>query len=197
MKQPVIRIIFVYSRKLIVKMENIELNNLIEKYQFAIHDLYKAYRFTHFSLYNMNQFYHSNKIENQTKFLRIQDEQFGVDMRFTEEEIGQALESGYYQRILAGNTIAMLYNLWEDNFRGKIAKIVGFKEKKELKNDVFGDLAKIRHEITHNRYNRSSKINKLIVFGYLFKNESFILDSLTVNEIVERVLSELENMKLI
>lgn len=172
-----------------------ELNELIEKYENAIHDIYKAYRFSHCGLYNLRQVFLQSKEDNGSKFFKIEDQDLGVNIRFTEMEIEEASDGGYYQRLIAGSIIAMIYNVWEDNYRDKIAKCLGYKDKKELKSDVFGDLAKIRHDVTHNKFNRSSKIDKLLVFGYLFKNDTFILDSLTVNQIVEKVLVELESMK--
>jgi len=172
-----------------------ELNELIVKYENSIHDIYKAYRFSHCGLYNLREVFLQSKLDNGTKFFKIEDQDLGVNIRFTEMEIGEASDGGYYQRLMAGSIIAMIYNVWEDNYRAKIAKCLGYEEKNDLKSDVFGDLAKIRHEITHNKFNRSSKIDKLLIFGYLFKNDGFILDSLTVNEIVEKVLVELESMK--
>lgn len=172
-----------------------EINSLIEKYENAIHDIYKAYRFSHLGLYHLRDFFKTNMKENGIKNFVIEDPEFGLKLRFTEKEIEEATEHGYYQRLMAGSFLAMIYNVWEDNYRDKIAKCLGYEKKNDLKSDVFGDLAKIRHEITHNKFNRSSKIDKLLVFGYLFKNDTFILDSLTVNEIIEKVLVELESMK--
>ncbi|SMP16396.1 hypothetical protein [Chryseobacterium profundimaris] len=169
----------------------------IEKFKYAIHDLYKAYKFTHFSLYHLRDFYHKNKLDENINSFTIEDLAFEIKIEYTEHEIEQAREDGYYQRILAGNTIALIYNLWEDEFRFKISKCLGYSGtgRDKIMNDFFGDLGKIRHSITHNRFNRTSNIDNLVKLHYLFRDNTFILDSITVHEIIEKTLLELEIIK--
>lgn len=171
------------------------INEQIEKFEQAIHDLYKAYRFSHLGLYHLRDTFNTYKRDHGIDKFIIEDPNSGIKMRYTEKEIDEANEHGYYQRIMAGSILATIFNLWEDNFRGKICEHLGLAKKSDLKSDVFGDLSQIRRSVTHNRFNRIKEIDNLKVFGYLFPKQDFILDSYLVDQIVEKVLLELENMK--
>lgn len=171
------------------------LNFYIEQYKAEIYDIYKAYRFSHFGLYNLRDIYLQNKAANNIDFLRIQDPQFNVDLRFNEDDVEEAREEGFYQKIMAGNTIAMIYNLWEDKYRGIFSKIYGLDDRKKLQNDFFGDINLIRQSITHNHFNRTSDINRLKVLGHLFPDNKFVLDCFTIEVIYKEALNTLHNLK--
>lgn len=45
--------------------------------------------------------------------------------------------------------VAMLFSYWEAEYRARLAKALGYGEPSELKNDLFGDLRPLRHEVMH------------------------------------------------
>ena len=47
--------------------------------------------------------------------------------------------------------IALLYGAWEDHYRKEIALALGYSQKDDLKSDLFGDIAALRHAIVHNQ----------------------------------------------
>ncbi len=171
------------------------LNYKIENYKSEIHDIYKAYRFSHFGLYNLKNTFNDYKKTNNIENFKIVDEECDIEINFTELDMEEAKEHGFYQTIIAGSTIVMIYNLWEDNYRGIFAKCLGYQNKNDLKNSLFGDLGKIRNAIIHNNYERTSDIDKLEILKSLFPNNEFILDSFTVHEIYVNALKTLESMK--
>lgn len=171
------------------------INFYIEQFKTEIYDIYKAYRFSHFGLYHLRNVYLANKEQNNIESLRIKDPQFNIDLRFNEDDVEQAREDGFYQKIMAGNTIAMIYNLWEDKYRSIFAKINGLNSKKAVQNDFFGDLNLIRQSITHNHFNRTSAIDRLKVLGSLFPNNEYELNSTTIEVIYIEALSMLDNLK--
>jgi hypothetical protein len=54
-------------------------------------------------------------------------------------------------RFLSQMLVAMLYGAWEDNYREKVALILGHANKDGLKSDLFQDISKLRHAIVHNQ----------------------------------------------
>lgn len=170
-------------------------NFQIEQIKTEIHDIYKAYRFSHLGLHYLRdkfkEFQSSNGIEN----FRIEDVQCEIDLKFSDKDVEEATDNGYYQTIMAGNIIITIYNLWEDNYRNVIAKSLNLNSKNDLKDDFFGDLGKIRNSIVHNHFKRSSEIDKLKVLGYLFKDDKFLLDYITVHEIHNKAMLYLDNLK--
>jgi hypothetical protein len=115
------------------------MTTIFKKFEDEITHLFKAYRMAHFSLYNMKTTFYNFKSShpNLENFI-LDDLDFDSKVRFSEEEIQNNSEDGLYQRIIAGNTIAMFYNIWEDKYRGIIAKKIGYK-KNEIKSNFFGD----------------------------------------------------------
>ncbi|MCW3170665.1 hypothetical protein OMO38_19215 [Chryseobacterium sp. 09-1422] len=170
-------------------------NNEIEIFKTEIHNIYKAYRFSHFGLYNLRSVFNDYKKKNKIENFKIVDQECNIEIKFSELDMEEAKEHGFYQMIMAGNTIVMIYNLWEDNYRTIFAKCLGYTNKTDLKNNLFGDLGKIRNAIVHNHYKRTSDIDKLEILGFLFPNDRFILDSFAVHDIYVNALKALELMK--
>lgn len=170
------------------------INFYIEQFKTELHDVYKAYRFSHLGLYHMYETIKKMKAQNNLENFRIQDQELDVDILFSDEEIHKASEYGFYQKIIAGNTISMFYNLWEDNYRSIFAQIQKIKPT-DIRNDFFGDLGKIRNSITHKHYQRSSEINKLKVLQHLFPDNKFDLTSYEVHTIYKTALNVLEALK--
>ncbi|PIF46492.1 hypothetical protein CLU96_3530 [Chryseobacterium sp. 52] len=171
------------------------LNFYIEQFKTEIYDIYKAYRFSHFGLYNLRGTFNDYEENNDIENFKIVDKECDIEIKFTKQDMQEAKEHGFYQKIMAGNTIAMIYNLWEDRYREIFSKNKGLKNKKELQNDFFGDLNLIRQSITHNHYKRTSEINKLKMLSFLFPEDMFILDSFTVHEIYSLTLKNLDALK--
>ncbi|GEM_PF-2918947 len=171
------------------------LNNQIEIFKTEIHNIYKAYRFSHFGLYNLRSVFNDYKKKNNIENFKIVDQECNIEIKFSELDMEEAKEHGFYQMIMAGSTIVMIYNLWEDNYRGIFAKCLGHQNKNDFKNSLFGDLGKIRNAIIHNNYKRTSDIDKLEILKSLFPNNEFILDSFTVHSIYINALKTLELMK--
>jgi hypothetical protein len=86
---------------------------------------------------------------------------------------------GCNQRIAGNMCIVLIYQYWEDYYRGKIAEIVKVK-KDDIKLDIMGDLRTLRRSIIHNRgiaieeckilkwFGAGEEINvELDQFGYL------------------------------
>lgn len=117
-----------------------KMENILQSFKEEIEELFKAYRMAHFSLYNMKRTFYNFKISNpEIENFVLEDEDFNNLVRFNEKEINKNSEGGSYQRIIAGSTIAMFFNIWEDKYRKIIAEKVGVK-KDDIKSDFFAEL---------------------------------------------------------
>lgn len=75
----------------------------------------------------------------------------------TQKELkSRNMENGQNTNYVAQFSIAMIYEYWENQYRGQFADAVGI-EKNNLKSDVFGDIRLIRHDILHFRGTASKK----------------------------------------
>ncbi len=149
----------------------------------------------HFSLYNMEKTFYDYKEKNpQIKSFTIKDLDFDSELDFTDEEINKNRQNGNYQRIIAGNTLAMFYNIWEDKYRVEIANKVSLN-KNEIKSDFFKELNYVRQSITHNSYNPSVKLDKLDKLSFIGNSMILKLSSLEVEKVKELLLSEIERLK--
>ena len=168
---------------------------ILESFEDEITHLFKAYRMAHFSLYNMkNTFYNFKCTNPNLENFILEDRDFDSIVRFNEEEIQKNSEDGLYQRIIAGNTIAMFYNIWEDKYRGIIAKKIGCK-KNEIRSNFFAELNVIRQSITHNNYNAITDLNNLVDLHFIGNSDYLKLSSYEVQMIYEKVLEEIGTIK--
>lgn len=157
--------------------------------------MYKAYRMSHFSLYLMENKFYENQNENpQIENFVIKDPVTNEEIKFTEKEVNKNSENGLYQRILAGNTVAMFYNLWEDKYRKLIAEKINI-DRNDLKNDFFGDLRYIRQSITHNNYNAISDLKKLKKLNFVYENNFLKLTSIEIEKIYNELKLETKSLQ--
>ena len=171
--------------------------NLFNDFESEITELFKAYRMAHFSLYNMkNTFYNFKDINPEIENFVLEDIDFDNYVRFNEIEINKNSEDGLYQRIIAGNTIAMFYNIWEDKYRCTIAKKIK-SEKNEIKSNLFAELNIIRQSITHNNFTAISDLNKLDKLSFVGNSTHIKLSSYEVQTIYEEILKEIEELRII
>lgn len=174
-------------------MHNI--NYHIENFRIEIENIYKAYRFSNAGLYNYKRLIKDDITKNPGNF-HIVDEECEIEIKFTEEELEEANHLGFYQKIIAGNTIAMIYNLWEDKYRPKFAKYLNYEETKDLKNDFFGELGKIRHAIVHTNYSYTSKLKNLQILKSFIVNKQLILSLFEVDYVYKQALKALEEIEI-
>ncbi len=77
--------------------------------------------------------------------------------------------NGLNNWIIGRMLLASIYNLWEDHYRPEFADQLGFKEKKEIKSDLFGEIGIIRNAIVHNQGKKNSKFKRLKKIKFLAK----------------------------
>lgn len=170
--------------------------HIFNDFEYEITELFKAYRMAHFSLYNKRTTFYNFKENNpHIENFILRDNDFDNYVRFNETEINKNSEDGLYQRIIAGNTIAMFYNIWEDKFRLRIAKKIGL-EKKQIKSSIFAELNMIRQSITHNNLTATSGLNRLDKLSFVGNSSELNLSSYEVQRIYEEILKEIDQLKI-
>ena len=170
--------------------------SLVKDFKTDITELFKAYKMAHFSLYNMQQTFYNFKADNpEIENFVIEDRDFESSLRFNKYEIEKNSEDGLYQKIIAGNTISMFYNIWEDKYRGLIAKNFNVK-KNDIKNTLFWELNLIRQCITHNNYNPVSDLKKLNLLNFIGDSNSLKLSSHEVQKLYDLIMTEITKLSL-
>jgi hypothetical protein len=171
------------------------MKQILQNFDDEITELFKAYRMAHFSLYNMEKtFYDFKEQHSQIQVLVLKDQDFENEIIFNEEEINKNRENGIYQRIIAGSTIAMFYNIWEDKYRIEIANKMSLN-KNDIKSDFFKELNCIRQSITHNSFNPSSKLEKLDKLSFIGNSNILKLSSFEVQKIKELLSTEIDRLR--
>jgi hypothetical protein len=171
------------------------MTHILQNFENEITELFKAYRMAHFSLYNMEKTYYDYKERNpQIETFTIKDLDFDSELEFNEEERNKNRQNGNYQRIVAGNTLAMFYNIWEDKYRIEIANKI-LLSKNEIQSDFFKELNYIRQSITHKSFNPSSKLDKLDKLSFVGNSTILKLSSLEVEKVKELLLVEIERLR--
>lgn len=91
-------------------------------------------------------------------------------------------KNGPFSQLIAHGIIVLIYELWNEDYRSKIAKELGCKTN-EVICDVMGDLRHIRNWITHNGSIADNKIKDLTVLKWPSKKGPFAIKSEEINEI--------------
>lgn len=92
-------------------------------------------------------------------------------------------ERGGRNHITLGNLcIVLLYQYWEDYYRGEIANSLS-KGKNEVHSDVFGDLRLLRNSILHHRSISLDDISRYKIFKWFNQSDVIQLSPEQVDEI--------------
>lgn len=91
-------------------------------------------------------------------------------------------KNGPFSQLIAHGIIVLIYELWNEDYRSKIAKEMGCKTN-EVMCDIMGDLRYIRNWITHNGSNADNKIKNLAVLKWPKEEGPFTIKSEEMNDI--------------
>jgi len=87
----------------------------------------------------------------------------------------RTVPDGLDARFLGWMVVTLLYGSWEDEYREKIARHLGYADKSDLKQDLFGDLAQLRHAILHNGGVATSKVVEAKVLRWFSTEETIFI----------------------
>jgi len=97
--------------------------------------------------------------------------------------------------IIANLCVVLLYQYWEDQFRGEIAQVLFGINKDDLKSDLLGDLRLIRNAIVHHRGVATAEISKCKVLHWFSPGDTVVIGEARFDEIIlglKRVADDLE-----
>lgn len=129
----------------------------------------------------------SNSVHDAKTFFDMEFQVKGANFTFTFGEQFQRLLTTT-PKMLSYSFVVMTYQIWEDEYRKKIAERLGLDKKNDLKSDIFGDIRHYRTSIVHKNgkaVKECSKCKILKPFGY---NEEIIIS----NEDIKLITSEIE-----
>lgn len=93
---------------------------------------------------------------------------------------------GYDLKLASNLCLVALYQLWEDEYRDKIAKEVGLI-KNSLTLDIFGDIRIIRRSIIHNGSKRFGDFEKIKILNFIKDRETIFMSSFEFGCIIEKI----------
>lgn len=89
----------------------------------------------------------------------------------TKSSLLRRIQTDGHNTMMLGNSIIVnIYQLWEDEIRGRIAKAKGII-KNEVNIDLFGEVRHIRQAIVHNNSLITSDFKKVITIEYTKKED--------------------------
>jgi hypothetical protein len=95
---------------------------------------------------------------------------------------------GPFERFLGRMAVTFLYATWEDRFRGKFATLIGFSEKSELKDDLFGDLGLLRNACVHNHGIATTKVaEKSKILRWYKEGQEIVISIQHVDTLVDEI----------
>jgi hypothetical protein len=90
-------------------------------------------------------------------------------------------------RILGYMMIALLYGAWEDEYRNRFATALGHASKNDVRSDLFGDVAQLRHAIIHHRGVATEKVEHARMLKWFRREEKIFITSAQVNSLYHQV----------
>ena len=103
-------------------------------------------------------------------------------------EIIERNSNGGLNHILLGQlTIVYIYQIWEDHYRGELAKELG-KDKNEIKVPLFNDLRHLRRSIIHRMGFGVSELRTCEVLKWFQPDEQIVIDKNKIEELVDLIL---------
>ena len=99
-------------------------------------------------------------------------------------------------RFLSHTFIVFAYQLWEEEYRGRIAELLG-KETNELSIPLLGDIRLLRHDILkHRGVLTEDKSKRLQVIHYLVGGQYITFSESDIEQLVREIKAALDNMVL-
>jgi len=90
-------------------------------------------------------------------------------------------------RMLGYMMIALLYGAWEDEYRGRFATALGYARKNDVKSDLFGDVAQLRHAIIHHRGLATEKVERARILKWFRREEQIFITSAQVDWLYHQI----------
>lgn len=187
-----------------------ELANLIQEFGKVLHDIYGFYLDGTVSFIRYAQFLEDIQ-QSASKVMNLGAEEFD-SLPFGYFESEEKRDKGAWEHLTqqknvkernrkdGGNSlklgnycVVLIYQYWEDHYRGQFAKALGLK-KTDLKWDLMGDLNKFRRSIIHNKSFGVPEIKKCEVFAWFQPEEAIVINENRFKEILDKIKTSLPLM---
>lgn len=174
-------------------------NSLIE-FKRTTHAFYTAY-----CMANAGMSYIATDIEKMEGYnpdgkfqIGEKDENFDSRTAVAEMKNSHAVDgmrkNGPFSQIIAHGVINWVYSLWNEEYRGKVAKELGVKTNDVLC-DVMGDLRIIRNFIVHENAMADKRVTQLITINWISEGSLVLVsdDMTRIQEAINRMNVYLKN----
>jgi hypothetical protein len=94
---------------------------------------------------------------------------------------------GLDARLLGYMMVALLFGYWEDEYREKFALALGYTNKNDIKDDLFGDLCKLRNAVIHNRGIATKEVENAKILRWFKRQEQMFISSEHVDFLLDQI----------
>jgi len=99
--------------------------------------------------------------------------------------------SGQNMQIITSLCIVAIYQLWEDEYREKIANAIGLLKKEDLKLDIMGDIRRLRQAVIHHGNKRTEEFSRFKKLIYMAPRQTVTLDDQEFHNLIETIKRDL------
>lgn len=185
-------------------MNELLAKELLEEFKQKINDIYGLYHDCMLGFVQLNNFINTTQAKVMEITPKSQEELDNTIFTYGDgkpwESDSQILHTTYQGElkrrtsasgenyvILGQSCIIQIYQYWEDEYRGKVAKALGY-EKNDLKSNVFGDIRIFRNSIIHHKGIALKEVEKCKLFTWFKENDVIDLTTEQVKLVINAVL---------
>ena len=103
-------------------------------------------------------------------------------------------KNGDNYAIIANMCIVLIYQYWEDHYRGHIAEELGYTDKNDVKSDIMGDLRLLRISIVHNKAIAKEDVENCKLLQWFKKGDIIYVNEKMFENIVYYIKECIESM---
>ena len=96
--------------------------------------------------------------------------------------------------IIANLCIVLIYQYWEDHYRGQIAKELELPRKNNLKSNIMGDLRLLRTSIVHHKAIAKGEVENCILLQWFKKGDTIYVNSKMFESIIFHIKEYIRQM---
>ena len=96
--------------------------------------------------------------------------------------------------IIANLCIVLIYQYWEDHYRGQIANELELTSKNDLTSDIMGDLRHLRTSIVHHKAIALKEVENCRLLHWFIKGDKIYVNSKMFEKIIFYIKEDINRM---
>jgi hypothetical protein len=110
------------------------------------------------------------------------------------EVVSRNMETGSNFRFIGNMCLISIYQYWEDDYRKKIAELLG-KKKDALKEPIMGDMRLLRNSIIHHRAIAKKEVEECALLNWYKEGDQIFINKDQFKEIIKHIRAYINKLK--